>query len=215
VNVPEQPEEFIVEFLPRSFAALTSAAESAQTAPGARPAPGRRAARPPAAVGVVARVVGAGEWTLRILAGRLQVEPGVVGDVALSATLLARDFVPLVVEPLRRSLSQTGGAPPAVPAGSLWTRLGRWDEETVQLLSQQTGRILVRVDDSGTSRNVSLAPGAQPYALDNAECTIDCQLSHLLDLQAKRGSPLDLFYSGQIRITGDAQIALAMAGLFL
>ena len=29
------------------------------------------------------------------------------------------------------------------------------------------------------------------------------------------GNPLDLFYQGQIRISGDAQIALAMAGLFL
>jgi len=34
-------------------------------------------------------------------------------------------------------------------------------------------------------------------------------------LASTRGNPLDLFYAGQIRISGDAQIALAMAGLFL
>ena len=40
-------------------------------------------------------------------------------------------------------------------------------------------------------------------------------LAALLELQDKRKSPLDLFYEGRIRIGGDAQLALAIAGSFL
>ena len=93
--------------------------------------------------------------------------------------------------------------------------MGEQDEETVDLLRRQTGRILVRIDDAGTRRRIALTPGAQPYSLDDAECMIDCALVDLVELQTQRKNPLDLFYSGQLRITGDAQVALAMAGLFL
>jgi hypothetical protein len=143
-------------------------------------------------------------------------------DVALQLSVSERDFEPLVVEPTRRALaaaasSQDAGAAAerALAARGLWTRLGRFDEETADLLRRQEGRILVRVDDRGTSRNVALTPGLQPYSLDSAECCIDCEIAALEAVQDKRKNPLDLFYEGQIRITGDAQIALAMAGLFL
>jgi hypothetical protein len=142
--------------------------------------------------------------------------------VALQLSVSERDFEPLVVEPTRRALaaaasSQDAGAAAerALAARGLWTRLGRFDEETADLLRRQEGRILVRVDDRGTSRNVALTPGRQPYSLDSAECCIDCDIAALEAVQDKRKNPLDLFYEGQIRITGDAQIALAMAGLFL
>lgn len=218
--VPEQPRQFIEEFLPHGFALLAPPALTGPAAAGRVPAGRRGGGRSPAPVGVAVRVVGAGEWTLRIVEDQLRVEPGVANDVALQVSLLARDFAPLIVDPLRLSFqgaeTAVAGAAPArnIPSG-VWSRLGRWDEETVELLRRQSGRILVRVDDAGTSRNISLAPGTQPYSLESAECSIDCQLQDLLALQAKRGSPLDLFYSGKIRITGDAQIALAMAGLFL
>jgi hypothetical protein len=163
----------------------------------------------------VVRVVGAGEWTLRLAERKLLVSPGVAADVALQLSLRAEDFGPLIVEPARRALEAAPPGARASAARSFWTRLGRFDDETVDLLRRQEGRILVRVDDAGTSRNVALTPGARQYSLDSAECCIDCELSALEAVQAKHKNPLDLFYEGQIRITGDAQIALAMAGLFL
>ena len=220
--VPEHPEQLLVEFLPRYFAELAPPLERAE--------PSRQQHREamavggrglsPAPVGVALRVVEVGAWTLSIVAARLVVEVGVASDVALQVSLHGRDFGKLVVAPLRAAVQigsgQLGSMLTRAPAPSgFWSRLGRWDEETVELLRRQTGRILVRVDDAGTSRRVALTPGAQPYSLDEAECYIDCRLVDLDELQAKRASPLDLFYSGQIRITGDAQIALAMAGLFL
>jgi len=223
VIVPDLPEEFVVEFLPSFFKALSAprAAEAPRPAALAAVRTGtavpKGAARPsarataPAAVGI--RVVGVNEWTLRITPTEIAASAGVAVDVALQVSLLASDFAPLVVEPVRRAVAALDAG--KAPAASLWSRLGRWDQETVELLRQQTGRILVRVDDHGTVRKVALTPGVQPYSLDHAECTIDCKMSDLLDLQAKQTSPLDLFYAGQIRIAGDAQIALAMAGLFL
>lgn len=220
--VPTAPERFLVEFLPAFVADIggPSTPGSAGGAVGAASEAGARRARRPAGAGIAVRVVGVGEWTLHLEERALRVAPGVADDVALQLSLSARDFEPLVVEPTRRALAlstQEAGAAAerALAARGLWTRLGRFDEETADLLRRQEGRILVRVDDGGTSRNVALTPGLQPYSLDSAECCIDCELAALEAVQEKRKNPLDLFYEGQIRITGDAQIALAMAGLFL
>jgi hypothetical protein len=173
--------------------------------------------RTPAPVGVGLRVVGAGEWTLRIVGERLLVDPVIQHDVALQVSLQARDFEPLVVRPLRRALGHRAPGAAAQPQNTagIWARLGRWDEETVDLLRRQTGGILLRIADADLQRCIALTPGVMPYSLERADCTIDCALRDLEQLQEKQASPLDLFYAGQIRISGDAQIALAMAGLFL
>jgi hypothetical protein len=215
VIVPESPAQLIEEFLPEVLGQLLSSAAGSAAAPSGvtTSGAGRRTAMP-AAAGVGLRVVGAGEWTLRIVTERLLVEPGIGSDVALQLSTAARDFEPLVVAPLRRALAQReAGA--SISSQSLWTRLGRWDAETVELLRRQTGSILLRIQDGELQRAVALTPSTQPFSLDSASCTIDCALSDLEALQQQRGNPLDLFYQGQIRISGDAQIALAMAGLFL
>jgi len=219
VIVPEPPERFFLEFLPAVVSELGASTGAAAEAAGAGqggPSPGRRRGAPSNA-GVGVRVVGVGQWTLRFPGRTLQASAGIAEDVALQISLRAEDFTPLVVEPLRRALAARQSSPGdgELVARSLWARLGRFDDETVELLRQQQGRILVRIEDAGTSRNVALTPGQLAYSLESAECTIDCPLSALLELQEKRKSPLDLFYEGRIRIGGDAQIALAIAGLFL
>lgn len=215
--VPEPPERFFEEFLPAIVSELgagPAAAGAAVGQPGL--ASGRRRGAPSNA-GIGVRVVGVGQWTLRLSERSLRVSAGIAEDVALQISLRAEDFEPLVVAPMRRALAARDGSGEGseLVARSLWARLGRFDEETVELLRQQQGRILVRIDDAGTSRNVALTPGRLDASLESAECTIDCPLSALLELQEKRKNPLDLFYEGQIRIGGDAQIALAIAGLFL
>lgn len=224
--VPTAPEAFLLEFLPALVAEIGGPATpgGAASSAAALGEAGARPARRPAGAGVAIRVVGVGEWTLRLSDRELRVSPGMADDVALQISLNERDFGPLVAEPVRRGLASASSSstPGMAPAGAralaakgLWTRLGRFDDETADLLRRQEGRILLRVNDAGTSRNVALTPGLQPYSLDSAECCIDCELASLEAVQDKRKNPLDLFYEGQIRITGDAQIALAMAGLFL
>lgn len=213
--VPETAAELIGEFLPNFVGGLLASSAAA---------PAQRSVSPalklPAPVGVGLRVVGAGEWTLRITgdaagtAPKLVVETGIANDVALQVSLDQRDFLPLVVAPLRRALDAAAGEASRAAPG-VWSRLGRWDEETVELLRRQTGGILLRIRDGELKRCVALTPSTQPFSLESAPCMIDCALGDLEQLQAHRGNPLDLFYAGQIRISGDAQIALAMAGLFL
>lgn len=219
--VPESPEPFLVEFLPAFVAEIGG--PSGPGASGSASALGRgsdaapRSRRAPSGAGVAVRVVGAGEWTLRLSDGALVVSLGVAGDVALQISLRAEDFTRLVVEPIRTALQapDDGTNTRALAARSFWTRLGRFDDETAELLRRQEGRILVRIDDGGNARHIALTPGLIEHSLDRAECCIDCEITALEAVQARRKNPLDLFYEGQIRITGDAQIALAMAGLFL
>jgi hypothetical protein len=213
VIVPETPERFLVEFLPAVVADLGASPPSARAGRSSAGAPTRA---PSESAGVAVRVVDVGQWTLRLSEHALRVAAGVADDVALQVSLRGADFTPLVVEPVRRALAslRDDGAR-QLWARRMWTRLGRFDQETADLLRRQTGRILLRVDDAGTPRHVALTPGLVPYSLDTAECSIDCDLGALYSLQEQGKSPLDLFGAGEIRISGDAQIALAMAGLFL
>jgi hypothetical protein len=238
VNVPESPERFFTEFLPafieaskpatgaasdppgglRSAGTASASSASAGVASGGSAPAGWRARRAVSNAGVVVRVVGVGEWTLRVSDQSLQLSAGVADDVALQLSLRGEDFSTLVAEPMRRAVAASEASSAdanALAARSFWTRLGRFDQETVELLRQQEGRILVRIEDAGRSRNVAITPGLQKWSLDTAECCIDCELGALRELQDKQKNPLDLFYEGQIRISGDAQIALALAGLFL
>jgi SCP-2 sterol transfer family protein len=197
VNVPEQPGEFLTEFLPRRFAELLPAERVAQSRPSAR--------------GVLVRVTGSGEWTLAVVGGRLSVSAGVAPDIALQVTLRANDFGPLVVEPLRGPLPE----PSAAQIGALLTKLSRWDDETTELLRHVPGSLLVRVDDGGHTRPIAVTPGELPFSLEQGGCTIDCALGVLRDVANGRRSPLDALYAGELKLAGDAQLALALAGAFM
>jgi len=50
--------------------------------------------------------------------------------------------------------------------------------------------------------------------LDYAECTIECKMADLLDAEEKRQTPMQLFVGGKLKITGNVQIAMALAGVF-
>ncbi len=207
--VPERPDEFFVDFLPRQFAEFGGAGNSTV---------GRALAVPasaPAEARVLVRVAGAGEWSIGIVARALSVRPGPDEAVALQLSLHERDFFPLVVEPARRALGRRLEQPDLPQRAGLWSRLSRWDQETTDLLRQQPAGLLVRIEDQGTIRAVAVTPGANLYSLDSAACIIECRLDDLVEIDSGTTNPLDLFYSGRLRISGDAQIALALAGLFI
>jgi hypothetical protein len=197
VNVPEQPAEFLTEFLPRRFAELLPVERVKQSRPSAR--------------GVLVRVVDAGEWSLAVIDGRLQVSPGVAPDVALQVSLRVDDFRPLVVEPLRGPVPE----PSAAQIGALLAKVSRWDDETTELLRHVPGGLLVRVDDSGQARPIAVTPGGMNYSLEQAACTIDCALGVLREVASGSRSPLDALYAGELKLGGDAQLALALAGAFM
>jgi hypothetical protein len=197
VNVPEQPGELITQFLPRRFAELVPAERVAQSRPSAR--------------GIILRVAGDGEWTLAVVDGRLAVSAGASADAALQISLRSDDFAALIVEPLRGPLPE----PSAAQVTTLLGKLSRWDDETTELLRHVPGSLLVRVDDAGRVRPLAITPGGRDYSLEQGDCTIECGMSVLRDVTSGRRSPLDALYAGELKLGGDAQLALALAGVFM
>jgi hypothetical protein len=129
----------------------------------------------------------------------------------LQVSLHGADFVALVVEPLRGPLP----TPSAAEITALLGKLSRWDDETTELLRHVPGSLLVRVDDAGRVRPIALTPGGRAFSLEQGDCTIDCGLGVLRDVTSGRRSPLDALYAGELKLGGDAQLALALAGAFM
>jgi hypothetical protein len=197
VSVPEAPGEFFCEFLPRRFAELFAAERVLRSRPSPR--------------GVLVRVVGSGQWLLSIAGGRLVGVPAEDQAGVLSLSLRAEDFARLLLEPLRQAAPELTPEQLALVLG----KFGRWDDETTALLENVPGSLLVRIADQGVVRPVAVSPGALPYSFEQAACTIDCSWSTLRELVSGRGSALDALYAGELKLSGDAQLALAIGGAFL
>jgi putative sterol carrier protein len=68
--------------------------------------------------------------------------------------------------------------------------------------------------DGDARRRILVTPGRRAASLDSAECTIECALADMVDAQSKGVSPMQLFVAGKLRLTGNVQIAMALAGAF-
>jgi hypothetical protein len=197
VSVPEAPGEFFCEFLPLRFAELFAAERVARSRPSPR--------------GVLVRVVGSGQWLLSLAGGRLVSVPAGEQTGALSISLRAEDFARLVLEPLRQAPVDLAPEQLALVLG----KFGRWDDETTGLLENVPGSLLVRIADDGVVRPVAVTPGALQPSLEQGACTIDCSWQTLRELVSGRRSALDALYAGELKLSGDAQLALALGGAFL
>jgi hypothetical protein len=156
------------------------------------------------------RVPGAGEWSLRLVEGELEVSRGMEDDVMLQITVPVDDFVVLVAEAADR-LSAAAG-PPA--AGVAAVRALGMKPETARLVRHVPGSVLFVVRDGEIARRLLVTPGRRKADLDSVECTIECKMADLLDAQSKGLPPMQLFVAGKLKITGNVQIAMALAGMF-
>jgi hypothetical protein len=156
----------------------------------------------PAAFGL--EVAGHGSWSLIAASDGLTVQPSLVDDRVLTASLSGEDFERLIMHDLP--------APTSAPIGQ---RVLRWDTETLGLVKAMPGSVLVSIADSPSTRKVLLTPGARAIDLASAACTIECELKDLLDVRAGIQQPMELFLAGKIRLLGDAQLALALAGILI
>lgn len=202
----DSPTEFFEKFLPSQMATKLLGVE---LAPGAV-----------SAAAVVFRVKGAGQWSLSFRKGQLHVDSqpetnaasSVETNCALQLTVAVADFDSLLLGPARIAAAQTAVQ---FSPDSIARRLRRWDEETTGLIRSVQGSVLVKVNDAGTTRALAITPGHQSPSLTEAECTVDCALDDLRELQQGTTNPLGLLAEGKLRITGDAQIVMGLAGLFL
>lgn len=195
----ENPAVFFEQFLPEQFARLA----------GLPPSPPPSLAR---AV-VVARVVDRGEWCLSMDGAQLKVQSGGSDACALQISMSSASFVPLVGE-LRLGAADMQRNSSVAPRG-VWTRLARWNEETAELIRNVPGSVLVRVEDENLTHAVAITPGSQPFSLTNASCTIDCRLQDVRAMQRGETNPLALLSDGNLRLSGEAQVAMGLASLFL
>lgn len=92
-------------------------------------------------------------------------------------------------------------------------RLRRIEPATLDLVKNIPGALRLRLYDESADYSLSFGPGSQP--IEPPACTLSCAFADYLEMRAGRAAPMDLFMAGKIRIDGDAQIAMALAGLVL
>ncbi|HEX4338580.1 MAG TPA: SCP2 sterol-binding domain-containing protein [Polyangiaceae bacterium] len=190
--VPEDPDAFFTSYLPARFAGAAD-----------------RLGVTSSVGSVTARVVGVGEWSMRLKDGELEVVRGTEDDVMLQITASLEDFMVLVKAPLEHL--GTEGRIPAVRAGPL--RALAANAETARLVRHVPGSVMFVARDGDAAHRLLLTPGRRAADLAHAECTIDCKLDDLKAAQAGGMTPMQLFVSGKLRITGNVQIAMALAGI--
>jgi hypothetical protein len=185
----QSAEDFARRFIPEQFARLREVLAS-RTWPGS----------------LALSVEGEGAWSFRIREGELEVLSDLEDDRLLTVSLSADDFSKIV-----GMIPSAENPKPSV----LSHKLLRWDAETVNLVRNLPGSILLRFDDQATVRRVLLTPALGSRSFDEAACAIDCAWADLLDVQAGKQQPMDLFLAGKIRLSGNVEVALALAGLLL
>jgi hypothetical protein len=141
--------------------------------------------------------------------GELEVVRGVEDDVVIQVTTPAEDFTALLTEmamrtqaPASRSGFRKG------PFGALLA-----DAETSRLVRHVPGSLLFVARDGEARRRVLFTPGRRVAKLESAECTIECSLDDLRNAGKTGVTPLALFASGKLKITGNIQIAMALSAV--
>ncbi len=190
-SVPSEPDAFFTSYLPARFAEVAGQLGVTRS------------------VGsVTARVLDAGEWSLRIDDGALRVTRGAEDDVMLQLTVPRADFDVLVREPL----AEAGDGARLARVGPL--RALAANPETARLVRHVPGSVLLVARDGPMRHRLLMTPGRRAADLERADCTIDCALDDLRAANAGTVAPMQLFTSGKLRISGNVQIAMALAGLF-
>lgn len=193
MSVPADPQAFFTRYVPERFATVESEFRGISS-PGS----------------LLFRVSGAGNWAFRLNAGVLVVEAGESNDPILQLSVSREDFEPLVV----KSAERFEQIPNALDKQLVAFRALRLDAERANLIRGVAGNVGLAIVDQGRASRIVLTPGAATPNLDEPECEISIELVDFLALQRGAQNPIELLMNNKLRISGDAQIALALSGLF-
>jgi len=193
-DIPESPEEFFSRYLPSQFAAV-AASFAGKSSAGA----------------MVFRVVGAGEWSLRLAAGALEVSPGAAADAVVQLTLSADDFVPLLIESARAQ----AGKPITPERQVIAFKALTVEADRAKLVRSIPGSMAFAIRDGEVTRRLVITPGNQAPKVEDAECRLECQMSDFQDMQAGKANPMQLVMGGKMKIVGNAQIPMALSTVFV
>jgi len=189
-DVPEDPETFFSVFLAQRF-------ESASPDLAGFSSIGS----------VLFRVTGVGEWSLRIGDGALECVREMEDDVVLQITVAPSDFPVLFVEPARRL-----GADRPLPRQTAALRRLLGNAETSRLVRRVPGSVLVALNQGDRRCQLLVTAGRRRAEVESAECTVELDFDDWNAAEAGSVSLSDLFVKGKLRIRGNVQIAMALAG---
>ena len=192
-DVPQSPAAFFTEYIPARFAEL----------PGFEPVSSLGS--------VVFAVPGAGEWAFRLDAGKLLMEPGVRADAIVRITIPETSFLPIVVAGAERLVGQSVSPERQLLAFRALTL----DADRAAQVRQVAGSVAFAVIEGSTTHRVYVTPGSASPNLKQPECEISCEAESFWGLQSGQSNPIELLMSGKLRISGDAQIPMALSGLFV
>lgn len=193
-DVPETPQEFFTQYIPKRFDLVKS------------PLAGKSSSGC-----MTFRVSGAGEWSLRLIDGNLVVENGMADDVVLQVTTSSEDFAPIFVQ---GAVTQEGD--PIKPEQQVLAfKVLTVDAERLALVKGIAGSVAFVIADGDRTYRLAVTPGAQIPKLDAPECRLEVKMSDFMDMQTGKQNPMQLAMSGKIKIVGNAQIPMALSGVFV
>ncbi len=193
-DVPETPEAFFAQYIPTRFETV-KAGLAGKSSNGS----------------MCFRVIDAGEWSMRIEDGELRVSSGMADDVVLQITASEADFGPIFVQ----GAVQQEGAPVGAEQQVLAFKVLTVDEERIKLVKGIAGSVAFVIDSEGVTHRLAVTPGAQTPKLDDAECRLEMKMNDFMEMQTGKQNPMQLAMSGRIKIVGNAQIPMALSGVFV
>lgn len=153
--------------------------------------------------------VGGGTWSVRVAAGKVEVQRGLPAEVLSQWSMTTSHFREALAGALRdrtASVLTRLGLPVALPD---WSR-APLDQLGWQALAAIQGSLAFHLADrhvAETYRYV-LTLGGGPAALDNADAQIDVDLDDLAVLAAARTPPLRLLGSGKLKVQGNSELPM-------
>lgn len=191
--VPESPKEFFTAYLPARFDKVKGAL-AGKSSSGS----------------MCFRVTGAGEWTFRLNDGELVISDGMSDDVIVQVTVSEADFGKIFVQAAQQQGDELIKPDQQVMAFKALTI----DAERAKLVRSVNGTVTFSVNEGGTVRSLSVTPGAAVPKLDAPDCKLECLMSDFMDMQTGKLQPIQLAMSGKLKIIGNAQIPMALSGVF-
>ncbi len=193
-EVPETPKEFFTQYIPKRFETVKQGL-AGKTSAGS----------------MVFRIVGEGEWTLRLETGELRVSDGMADDVVIQVTATRDDFVPIFV----RGAELQEGEPIKAEQQVMAFKVLTVDAERIKLVKGITGNVAFVIDDGDKTHKLVITPGAGEPKLDAPDCRLECKMNDFMDMQTGKQNPMQLAMAGRIKIVGNAQIPMALSGVFV
>lgn len=191
--VPTSPEDFFTHYIPSHFSGLPGFEQVSSSG------------------SIVFAVPAFGVWAFRMRRGELLQEPVVKSDAVVRITIPKESFEPIVVRGTERMVGLA--LPPEKQL--LAFRALTIDAERAELIRRVAGSVAFSVIDGPTTHRVYITPGVAEPNMSRPECEVSCEADAFWGLQTGAQNPIELLMSGKIKISGDAQIPMALSSLFV